>query len=519
MLVISQTQQVQEEVGALLAKLRKAKPAGGRQQPLSPEQLPLKRRPAPGGDGGRGWFQPGGGGGWFRCDPMPVPPVVQGGAGHALGWTLALGVGLAATVRRRRRKGSSASKAVAASLLAVLLAAMAGSASAQTEAGNENGREAGPPIVVPEDAIVRPYEPQPDGGVYGADRLLVPYQRCVELWNRAHPDKKLETPAAPLPYALAGASYQTTLEGDEYLLLSGRVNIDVYADGYVTVPLGLRGGVLGRAELDGKAARLRLSGFTAANDETPAPPAVAPAGTASNPFDPVEAFKQPAAARLPNDALALLYVEGKGRHVLQVEVRVPLRRQGGWRVAEATLPAAPASTLAVKVPAGQTEVRLSQVPDRRNYDTDKDGQTIDTTLAAGGELALQWRPKVAEAQVDRGLTAQCAAVVDVEEDGLRAVWDMTLEFRRNQREQFQFSVPKDFLIEKVTGGNVRGWEVRKAATGGKEQSVEVTLLKAAKDNEQIALHLWRGGAVGQNELAEFDLPLVQPTGAVQASGS
>ena len=386
---------------------------------------------------------------------------------------------------------------------------------AQTGTDSENGREAGPPVVVPEDAIIRPYEPQPDGGIYGADRLLVPYERYVELWNRAHPDKKLETPAAPLPYALAGTSYQTTLAGDEYLLLSGRLNIDVYANGYVTVPLRLHGGVLARAELDGKAARLRLSGFTAANSLTPNAPAVAP----SNPFNPVEAFKQPAASRLPNDALVLLYVEGKGRHVLEIEVRVPLRRQGGWRVAEATLPAAPASTLAVKVPAGQTEVRLSQVPDRRNYDTGKDGQTIDTTLGDGGELALQWRPKVAEAQVDRGLTAQCAAVVDVEEDGLRAVWDMTLEFRRNQREQFQFSVPKDFLIEKVTGGNVRGWEVRKAAAGGKEQTVEVTLLKAAKDSQQIALHLWRGGAVGQNELAEFDLPLVQPTAPSRPAAS
>ena len=82
-----------------------------------------------------------------------------------------------------------------------------------------------------------------------------------------------------------------------------------------------------------------------------------------------------------------------------------LGRQGGWRVVEATLPAAPASTLAIKAPAGQTEIRLSQVPDRRNYDTGKDGQTIDTVLGGGGELALQWRPKVEEGQVDRGLTA------------------------------------------------------------------------------------------------------------------
>ena len=380
---------------------------------------------------------------------------------------------------------------------------------------------------MPDDAIIRPYDPQPDGGLYG-DRLLVPYARYVELWNRAHPDKKLTALPAPMPYALAGASYHTTLEGDDFLLLSGRLNIDVYADGFVQIPLGLRGGVLARADLDGKAARLRLAGFRTraeerdeaeddAEDNTPVAKGKF-AAPDENPFAPRRTRNRPAATRLPSDALVVLYAEGKGRHVLEVEVRVRLARQGGWRVAEAMLPAAPASTLAVKVPAGETEVRLSQVPDRRSYDTDKDGQTIQTVLGAAGELALQWRPKVAEGQVDRGLTAQSAAVVDVQEDGLRAVWDVALEFRRNQREQFQFSVPKDYLVEKVAGSNVRGWEIRKDGPAGKEQTVEITLLKAAKDHEQIALHLWRGGAVGQGGLTEFDVPLVQPSGAAQSAG-
>ena len=227
-----------------------------------------------------------------------------------------------------------------------------------------------------------------------------------------------------------------------------------------------------------------------------------------------------AATRLPSDALAVLYAEGKGRHVLEVEVRVRLTRQGGWRVAEATLPAAPASTLAVKVPAGETEVRLSQVPDRRSYDTDKDGQTIQTVLGAAGELALQWRPKVAEGQVDRGLTAQSTAVVDVQEDGLRAVWDVALEFRRNQREQFQFSVPKDYLVEKVHGqqrprlGNPQGRPGRQGADG-RGHAAE----GRPRTTSRSRLHLWRSGAVGQGELAEFDVPLVQPSGAAQAAGN
>ena len=136
-LVIAQTQQAQAEIAALLAKLRKAKPSGGRQQTLRPEQLPVKPRPAPAPrmeppDNEGGPLPRGHGDGMFRCEPMPVPPVVQGGAGHGLGWTLALGIGLAVTGRRRRRKGASVSKAATAGLLAALLAAVAGSSSAET---------------------------------------------------------------------------------------------------------------------------------------------------------------------------------------------------------------------------------------------------------------------------------------------------------------------------------------------------------------------------------------------------
>ena len=95
------------------------------------------------------------------------------------------------------------------------------------------------------------------------------------------------------------------------------------------------------------------------------------------------------------------------------------------------------------------------------------------------------------------------------------VWDMDLEFRRSQREQFRLSVPKGYMVGHVAGDNVRGWEVHQA---NKDQALDVTLLKAAKDHEQFTLHLWRGGAVGQGELGEFDMPLVTAAGAAQAAG-
>ena len=51
----------------------------------------------------------------------------------------------------------------------------------------------------------------------------------------------------------------------------------------------------------------------------------------------------------------MLYVSGKGRHKLELAVRLKLSRQGGWRVAEGVLPAAPATALTITVPKPQTE--------------------------------------------------------------------------------------------------------------------------------------------------------------------
>jgi len=360
------------------------------------------------------------------------------------------------------------------------------------------------PVRLPADAVIIPYDAEEGNeGLKTADRVLVPYAKYVELWNRAFPDKKLQAKPPVTAWSLAGAAYEATLSGDDFLLITGRLEIDVYTEQPVQVPLRLSGGVLTSATIGAKPARLQLV--------QPAPqPAAKPA-----PQQQQQAVQTVQAPAPPDPVFAVLHLAGKGRQQLALQIRMRLERRGGWRVAVGHLPAAPASGLTLTVPAAGTEVRLAGLADRSEYETAVDNQQIATALSADGTLNLQWRPKVAEGQVDRSLTVASEAVLDVQEDGLRLVWQLNLEFPRSRRDRFEVLVPAGYLVEKVLGDNVRMWDLKPADN---LQRLNVTLLKETADRERVTLHLSRRGVVAADQPTQFPAPAVSVDGAVLHKG-
>ena len=117
--------------------------------------------------------------------------------------------------------------------------------------------------------------------------------------------------------------------------------------------------------------------------------------------------------------------------------------------------------------------------------------------------------------MDQTLTVDSDAWLDIREDKLRLTWSLSLKFRRGLREFFSIELPTGYLVEKVTGTNVRGWEVKRA--DGK-QKLEIALLKPAKEHEEFEVCLWRGGAVTGAEAAILEVPVVGVTGAIRHTG-
>jgi hypothetical protein len=306
---------------------------------------------------------------------------------------------------------------------------------------------------------------------------------------------------------LAGADYRAELRldhSDTALTLTGHLEIEVFVDDPVLVPLQLRGAVLATAQLDGRPAKLSVVG-------------TANRGAAQTGFGIAPMQQRAGRAVLRDKSGLLLHISGQGRHALDFVVRARIEQRGGWRVMRAMLPIAPATSLTLSVPDPGTDIRMAGVSDRRLHETTGAGEQIRTAMKPGGELQIEWRPSVSRGLVDLSLKAASTAVLDVLEDGVRLHWNVEMEFLRGQRDSFSIELPSAYLVEKVEGTNVRGWEIRAGDAG--RQTLDVSLLKVAEDRERFAVHVrrpWSSAGVDPGPLA---VPVLDVVGASLHGGT
>lgn len=437
-------------------------------------------------------------------------------------WVVSKLLALWQKLARRIGKLSPEGAAAGSTLSAVIIAAAVVWASPVC-AADEHAPP--PPVAVPDDVIIVPYEPKDDAAPPVGDKVLVPYAEYERLRNQVLANQRATEKKPPLPYAFAGGAYRTTLGGDEHLTFQGRFSVELYTDQLTEVPLAFSGGVLAVAQVDGKPARIRI--FEPRPPQTAAPTANQPPPPQQQavPQQPVpqraaprqegpQAEVVPPAAVVP---IAVLYLSGKGKHELQIEIRMKTVKQGGWRSVEGVLPSAPATSLTLSIPKSGTELRLGHVNDRRNYEIDRDNYALATAVAADGAVKIAWRPKVAEAQVDRSLTVESTSVLDVEQEGVRLTCHVSLQFRRGRRDRFELLVPKDYLIESVRGPNVRGWRLGALSGAAAEdpknpravgRPIEIELLKPAEDSEEFFVVLWKAATEANGQTREWPAPCV-----------
>ena len=347
--------------------------------------------------------------------------------------------------------------------------------------------QAEPDVKLPNDAIIIPFDAKDPRGREKADRLLLPYEHYLNLMNKADVDGQPKPNGFPVGFIFSSAQYDLQLTLDDDVAIRGELVIDVLTDDPVSVSLPLMGGALADAKVDGEPAKLQFQ-------------------TKSN--------KKQASKQRANPNTVLLHLEGRGTKTLEFTVQIKPDRQGGWRIINATLPVGMTRGLNITSLPELTEVRLNSGADRRSIEA-KANQEIATVLSPYGALRLQWKPSTATQTVDQTLTAKSEAIFDVREDGLRLTWRTDLDFRGSERDVFTFKLPDGFLVEQVSGENIRSWDVKKL---GQSNRLNVSTLSAAKDKETFTIELsQRDFAVGQTA-NQFDAPYLTVEGAALHKG-
>ncbi len=362
----------------------------------------------------------------------------------------------------------SAPPAATAAMLALCLLPAA------AEAGKAAKKAPPKPVAAPArpEPLVFPYTGDP-AEAEKADKVLIPYRRYVELWNRAHPDERIELPAGPVNVALAGARYEARLAGDRMeIALTARVR--TFGRGAVTLPLPMQGLAATSASFDGEPAK-------------------------------VYAGRKGLTLTLPADRSGELAVRA---------VTTPAA-QGRRGSVALTLPPLPGAVFVLDLPEADLELEapgLDGAPARAEL---PGGRGVRWTVPVGSarKLALRWSPKVGAGAADRTLSASVEHDVYAFQWALVGVSRLRYAFSAGRRDRFGLLLPAGATLAELTGANLRDFRIAgdKQVDGEAMKVVEVRLHRPAERQYEVTAR-WVRPLPALGKPADLALPRAAEVG-------
>ena len=378
---------------------------------------------------------------------------------------------------------SPGSVPTAARTAAIALAAICLTAATARAAGKAPAAKGKPSAVRPAPAaklppVIVPYEGDPTRAEE-AGKVLIPYRRYVELWNRAHPEDRIDVPAGPVNVALAGVRYQATFAGERMnLVLTARVK--TFGKGWVVLPLPMKGVAVTAATLDGKPARLQ----------------VGPKGM-------------------------ILTLPGEADAELKVSSVTTPKRLGERGSVRFSLPPLPGAVLTVELPERHLELdapgvdgalsKVSLTARRGAVEVEVTRWTVP--LGMQRDVTLTWSPKVGAGAADRTLQAAAAHDVYAFHWALVGVSRIRFRFSAGTHERFGLLLPDGVTLTDLGGANLR--DVRRAGTkkldGLTFQVMEVRLHRPATKAYELTAR-WVGKLPALDQPARLALPRAADVG-------
>ncbi|MCD6394623.1 MAG: hypothetical protein J7M40_14105 [Planctomycetes bacterium] len=366
---------------------------------------------------------------------------------------------------------AAARTAVAATLLACMILSSSSAQAARSVQPNAPAPVQSRAVEPVFSSVIIPYE----GSAAAAKetgKILLPYSRYVELWNKAHPDDPIDKPQPGSEISLAGVRYDATVSKDRFeLVLTARV--ETYGRQWVTLPMPFSGVAVTEAKFDGKPANLQSG----------------PKGM-------------------------FLMLPGGVKGALEIKaVCEPKRigRKGSVKFAVAPLPGAVMNVL-LDEPGLQLEA------DGVDGTLRQEASTWIVPLSMKRDVSLRWQPKVPDSAADRTLSAESNHDVYIFHWAVVGVSKIKYSFSGGRHERFHLLLPEKMMLTDLSGANLR--DVRQVRTRSVEghsfKVLEVNLHRPARKSYEMTVR-WLGDLSLLDEAHR--LLLVRADGVGRESGT
>ncbi len=312
-------------------------------------------------------------------------------------------------------------------------------------------RPAGPAkIYVPYEKLKGVFESEKQG-------VFLPYAQFRRLWQAAR-GAPAGVAGAPVPYLISTARFEGKV-GAELAAMQMELTVDVLAEGWVEVPIGLGEVAVAKA-------------------------AFAEAG----------AGQVRPLLRVVGGQYRLV-TKGTGRYVLKVDFVRQLIAKPGLNVLRFRTPAAAISTLELVIPEENMKVDVKPMLAATTSQVDAEGKKstrLQAFLGSAESVELSWKPKTqAAAELAAVVIAEQLQHIDVAEALIRHEVSFRYDIRRRGVDAFTIQLPGNFRVISVAGANISKWDIPARPGGPGPQTLQVKLFSPAKDQYALTVKMER----------------------------
>lgn len=315
-----------------------------------------------------------------------------------------------------------------------------------------------------------------------ADRVLLSRELFFEMWNLAHPEKRIERPAS-VEGLVASARYdvQVRPKTDQVgaaAIVKASLVLQNFREQQIVLSLPMQAIALTGSKLNGQPAALQVRDVN---------------GT--------KYFG--------------VVLDQPGAHQLELDFAVGAQEDGA--VGQFTLPLfpAPSGTVMFKLPQKTLQVRVNGSTSAYRRVEQNNDAFVAIPVGNGQPLTVAWRPPQQQAAVNAIVNVDSTTAVLVDASGISHSTNLTIRVPQGTLADASFELPKGALLQRIAGPHLVGWEMGGDANN---RRVRVFFNPPISDATDLQFQLFQEQLVG-DDATNLTVSAVRPLEVTRESGT